>query len=148
MKNASVYIVKTNKKTQIVLKCIRYKKFTHTIYRSMRAISPALQNVFAFAETLLVSTKASVTAAREGDITKLIFIQNELESSLQRRRLRYILVDLMHNDVKQCNAARTCIVVVVVTHEFKMASYFPEAGNLNGSNSDMCSDVAGTLIGG
>ena len=24
-----------------------------------------------------------------------------------------------------------------------MASYFPEAGNLNGSNTDMCSDVAG-----
>ena len=24
-----------------------------------------------------------------------------------------------------------------------MASYFPEAGNLNGSNADMCSDVDG-----
>ena len=41
-------------------------------------------------------------------------------------------------------AARTCIVVVVVTHESSVASYFPEAGNLNGRNGDMCSDVAGT----
>ena len=24
-----------------------------------------------------------------------------------------------------------------------MASFFPETGNLNGSNADMCSDVAG-----
>ena len=39
-------------------------------------------------------------------------------------------------------AARTCIVVVVVTNESNMASYFPEAGNLNGSNANMCSDVA------
>ena len=29
-------------------------------------------------------------------------------------------------------AARTCIVVVVVTNESNMASYFPEAGNSNG----------------
>ena len=34
-------------------------------------------------------------------------------------------------------------MVVVVTPEFNMASYFPEAGNLNGRNTDMCSDVAG-----
>ena len=27
-----------------------------------------------------------------------------------------------------------------------MASYFPEAGNLNGSNADMCSDVAGRRV--
>ena len=45
-------------------------------------------------------------------------------------------------------AARTCIVVVVVTHEFNLASYFPEAGKLNGSNADMCSQVAGALISG
>ena len=49
----------------------------------------------------------------------------------------------MHNDVKQFFAARTCIVVVVVTHESNMASYFPEAGNLNSGNGDICSDVAG-----
>ena len=36
----------------------------------------------------------------------------------------------MHNDV-------------VVTNESDMASYFPKAGNLNGSNADMCSDEAG-----
>ena len=36
-----------------------------------------------------------------------------------------------------------CIVVVVVRHESSMASYFPEAGNLNDRNADMCSDVAG-----
>ena len=34
-------------------------------------------------------------------------------------------------------------MVVVVTHEFNLASYFPEAGNLNGRNAGMCSDVAG-----
>ena len=39
--------------------------------------------------------------------------------------------------------ARTCIVGVVVTSESNMAPYFPEAGNLNGINADMCSDVAG-----
>ena len=32
-----------------------------------------------------------------------------------------------------------CIVGVVGN----MALYFPEVGNLNGSNADMCSDVAG-----
>ena len=37
-------------------------------------------------------------------------------------------------------AARTYIVGVVVTNEFNMTSYFPEAGNLNRSNADMCSD--------
>ena len=39
-------------------------------------------------------------------------------------------------------------MVVVVTHKFSMASYFPEAGNLNGSNADMCSDVAGRSVSG
>ena len=34
-------------------------------------------------------------------------------------------------------------MVVAVTHESNMASYFPEVGNLNGTNADMCSDVAG-----
>ena len=33
-------------------------------------------------------------------------------------------------------------MVIVVTHEFNRASYFPEAGNLNGNNADMCSHVA------
>ena len=28
-------------------------------------------------------------------------------------------------------------------HESNMASYFSEAGNLNGRNADLCSDVAG-----
>ena len=41
-----------------------------------------------------------------------------------------------------------CIVVVVVTHVFDMASYFPAKGNLNGSNAKICSDVAGPLISG
>ena len=44
---------------------------------------------------------------------------------------------------KSAFAARTCIVGVAVTHESNMASYFSEAGNLNGSNADMCSDAAG-----
>ena len=41
----------------------------------------------------------------------------------------------MHNDVNNAFAARTCIVVVVVTHDSNMASYFLEAGNLNGRNA-------------
>ena len=57
-------------------------------------------------------------------------------------RLAAIIIHLMHNDVKQCFEARTCIAVVVVMNESNMASCFPEAGNLNGSNTDMCSDVA------
>ena len=44
--------------------------------------------------------------------------------------------------------ARTCIVGIVVTNEPNMAWFFPEAGNLNGSNADMCSDVAGPLSSG
>ena len=39
-------------------------------------------------------------------------------------------------------------MVVVVTHESNVASYFPEAGNLNGRNADMCSDVAGPSSSG
>ena len=41
-----------------------------------------------------------------------------------------------------------CSVVVVVTHESNMTSYFPEAGNLNGRNANMCSDVAGPSSSG
>ena len=37
-------------------------------------------------------------------------------------------------------AARTCIVGVVVMNESNMASYWPKAGNLNGS-MQTCSDV-------
>ena len=33
-------------------------------------------------------------------------------------------------------------MVVVVTHESNVGSYFSEAGNLTGSNAYMCSDVA------
>ena len=38
------------------------------------------------------------------------------------------------------------IVGVVVTNESNTASYFPEARNLNGSNADICSDVAGHRV--
>ena len=34
-------------------------------------------------------------------------------------------------------------MVVVVMNESNMASHLPEAGNLNGRNANMCSDVAG-----
>ena len=37
---------------------------------------------------------------------------------------------------------------VVVKNKYNMASYFPEAGNLNGSNADMCSDEAGPSSSG
>ena len=40
-------------------------------------------------------------------------------------------------------AARTGIVGVVVMNESNMTSYFPEAGNLKGSNADIFSDVTG-----
>ena len=33
-------------------------------------------------------------------------------------------------------------------NESNMASHFPEAGNLNGSNADMCFDVAGPTSSG
>ena len=36
-------------------------------------------------------------------------------------------------------------MVVVVKHEFNMV-YFPKVGNLNGSNTDISSDVAGSSI--
>ena len=39
-------------------------------------------------------------------------------------------------------------MVVVVTHESNMAAYFPEAGNLNGRNVDLCFDVAGPSSSG
>ena len=39
-------------------------------------------------------------------------------------------------------------MVVVITHKFNVASFFPEAGNLNSSNADMCSDVARPSISG
>ena len=45
-------------------------------------------------------------------------------------------------------AARKCVVGVVVTNESNVASYFPEAGNLNGSSADMCSDLAGPSTSG
>ena len=38
-----------------------------------------------------------------------------------------------------------CIVVVVVTQESNVASYFSKAGNVNGRNAYICSDVAGPL---
>ena len=41
-----------------------------------------------------------------------------------------------------------CIVGVVVTNETNMASFFPEAGNFNASNADMCSGVAGPSSSG
>ena len=34
----------------------------------------------------------------------------------------------------------------VVTNECNMGSYFPEVGNLNGSNADMFSDAAGSAV--
>ena len=36
----------------------------------------------------------------------------------------------------------------VVTNESNMASYFHEAGNLNGCNADMCSDMTGPSSSG
>ena len=37
---------------------------------------------------------------------------------------------------------------VEFTNELNMASYFPEAGNLNCSNADICSGVAGPSSSG
>ena len=37
---------------------------------------------------------------------------------------------------------------VAITNKSNVTSYFPEAGNLNGSNADMCSDVAGPSSSG
>ena len=55
----------------------------------------------------------------------------------------------MHNDVKQCSPGSNVYCRrVIVTNESNMASYFPEAENVNGSNADMCSDVAGPSSSG
>ena len=45
-------------------------------------------------------------------------------------------------------AARMCIVWVVVMNESNMAPYFPEAGNFNSSNADMCFNVVGLSMVG
>ena len=45
-------------------------------------------------------------------------------------------------------AAQMCTVVVAVTNESNVASYFPEEGNLNDSNADLCFDVAGPSSSG
>ena len=45
-------------------------------------------------------------------------------------------------------APRKCIVVVLVTHESNIGSYFPEVGNLNDRNADMCTFVAGPSSSG
>ena len=39
-------------------------------------------------------------------------------------------------------------MVVVVKHKSSMAPYFPEAGNLNGRDANMCFDVAGPSSSG
>ena len=48
----------------------------------------------------------------------------------------------MHNDVKQCFHGSN-VHGGSCSHKSNMASYSFEAGNLNGSNADMRSDVAG-----
>ena len=65
--NNALVILKNRKTTRFVFKCIRYKNFTDTMYIVVVAISPVPQNVFAFAEILLV-TMASVTAALEENL--------------------------------------------------------------------------------
>ena len=49
----------------------------------------------------------------------------------------------MHNDVKQCFRGSNLHCGSCSNERINMASNFPEAGNLNGSNADKCSDVAG-----
>ena len=56
-------------------------------------------------------------------------------------------IDLMHNNVKQCFRGSN-VHCGSCTDESNMASYFPEEGNLNGRNTDMCSDVAGPSSSG
>ena len=68
-----------------------------------------------------------------GNLNRIIFVRNKNEldnkpSALWRKTM--------------LSRPRTYIAVIVVTNVSNMASYFPEAGNLNGSNADMCSDVA------
>ena len=54
----------------------------------------------------------------------------------------------MHNDVKQCFRGSNFHCGSCISNESTMASYFPEVGNLNGSNADICSDVAGPSSSG
>ena len=55
-------------------------------------------------------------------------------------------IDLTHNDVKQC--FRGSNVHWGSCDESNIASYFPEGENLNGSNADMRSNVAGPSSSG
>ena len=82
------------------------------------------------------------------NIWVLCCLSHNIRTHTQALTVCNLAIDLMHNDVNNALAARTCIVVVVVTHESNMASYFPKAGNLNGSNADICSDVAGPSSSG
>ena len=54
----------------------------------------------------------------------------------------------MHNVTTSNNAfaAQTCIVLVVARNKSNIALYFLKAENLNSSNADMCSDVAGLRV--
>ena len=56
------------------------------------------------------------------------------------------VIDLTHNDIKQRFCGSNGIVGVVVTNDSNMVSFFPEVGNLNGSNANICSDVAGHQV--
>ena len=58
------------------------------------------------------------------------------------------IIDLMHNDIKQyfCGSNVHCGSCSHVRIQYGVA--FPEAGNLNGSNADMCSVVARPLSSG
>ena len=55
---------------------------------------------------------------------------------------------LINNDVKRCFRGSNVHCGSVVTNESNMASYFPEAGNSNGGNADLSSNVAGPSSSG
>ena len=48
----------------------------------------------------------------------------------------------MHNDVKQCFRDSNVHCGSCIHERIQCGVVFPKAGNLNGSNSAMCSDVA------
>ena len=54
----------------------------------------------------------------------------------------------MHNDVKQCFSGSNVHGDSCSNAGVQYEPYFPEAGNLNGRNAEMCSDVVGPSSSG
>ena len=67
----------------------------------------------------------------------------------QNRKIPFtILIDLMHNGIKQCFCGWNVHCGICSHAQIQYGVVLPEVGNLNGRNTDMCSDVAGPSASG